>query len=358
MALRLLALSLATAALLASAAARADPVDDLIDAEMKARLIPGLALAVVRQGKLVKARGYGMADLEARTAATEDTPFQLASVTKQFVAAGIMLLVQDGKLSTGDPISKHLPATPLAWKDITIRHLLTHTSGIADYLGASLTRSWRAEKDPRLHDLVRGMPSAFAPGEKHQYSNTGYVLLGQIVEAVSGKPYDRFLAERIFTPLGMRSTRRRVVGDRHLAVGYLLPGTKDQRLRRAPLLPPALWDNGDGGLVSTARDMALWDQALAAGKLLAPSFLSEMYTRAKTNDGADHDYGYGMVVNVVGKHRVIGHGGRRPGVTANFTRWVDDGVSVVVLCNVVVADPNGLYPVARGVARLFAPEVP
>jgi CubicO group peptidase (beta-lactamase class C family) len=156
----------------------------------------------------------------------------------------------------------------------------------------------------------------------------------------------------------MRSTRRRVPGDPHLAVGYELPGPRQRRWRRVPLLPPALWDNGDGGLVSTARDLATWDQALAAGRLLSPLVIREMYARTRTSDGQLHDHGYGMVVNQVGRHRVIGHGGRRPGASASFTRWLDDGVTVVVLCNVKVADPNGLSLVARGVARLYAAGVP
>ena len=354
--LQLAGAAIAAQALSDVAAAQADRVDGLISKQMTNRRVPGLAIAVIQNDKMVKAQGYGYADLQHQKPATSQTVFQLASVTKQFVASGVMLLVQDGKISTGAPIADYLNNLPRAWNRITVRHLLTHTSGIEDYLSSTAAAGTDLRRDPELRTLVRTMRLQFQPGEKWQYSNSNYLLLGHLIERISGKPYDRFLIERVFRPIGMGATRRRVVGDSAMAVGYMLQ--KDGRApKEAPFLPPALWDNADGGLVSTVEDMAKWDHALFAGTVVSKSSIEEMYTRTKLNDGMMQDYGYGMILNVLGKHRIVGHGGSRPGVATNFTRWLDDGISVVVLCNAQLG-ANDPYEIARSIAKLYVAQVP
>jgi len=336
--------------------ARGDSIDDLIEQEIMARHIPGLAVAVVQNGKMVKTQGYGYADLNSKKSATSQTVFQLASVTKQFVATGIMSLVEDGKLSTDAPITRFLDNLPTSWNGITIRQLLTHTSGIQDYLGSPAAAKTDLQLDPQLTKLVRSMGLQFQPGDKWEYSNSNYLLLGHVIERVSGKSYDRFLVDRFFRPFGMASTRRRVVGDPAMAVGYVL-AADGSTPKEAMFLPPALWDNGDGGLVSTAEDMAKWDIALTSGRVVSKPSIDEMYTRVVLNGGKVQDYGYAMVVHVVGSHRIIGHGGSRPGVAANYTRWLDDGTSIVVLANVKVGG-NDPYQIARRIAGLYAAAIP
>ena len=283
---------------------------------------------------------------------TSETVFQLASVTKQFVAAGVMILVQDGRVATDTPIATYLDNLPAAWSGVTVRHLLTHTSGIENYLASPAAATADLRLDPKLEALVRTMRVQFNPGDKYQYSNSNYLLLGHLIERVSRMPYDRFLVERIFRPLGMTATRRRVVGDPAMAVGYLLQSDGSPP-KEAPFLAPALWDNADGGLVTTVDDMAKWDQALVAGTIVTKRSIDEMYARTKLNNGKVQDYGYGMVVNIVGRHRIVGHGGSRPGVATNFTRWLDDSISVVVLCNARLGGNDG-FEIGRGIAKLYA----
>ena len=332
------------------------PLDELIAMQMKDHLIPGLAVAVLQNGKVVKAQGYGYADIKRKKLATTKTVFQIASVTKQFVASGVMILVEGSKLSTDAPITEYLHNVPTAWNGVTVHHLLTHTSGIQDYQDSSAAAKTDLSRDPQLRGLVRTMALQFRPGEKWEYSNSNYVLLGEIIGQVSGKSWDRFLVDRLFHDLGMAATHRRVIDDPAMAIGYMVR-TNGGSPREAPSLPSALWDNGDGGLVSTAEDMAKWDMALSAGIVVTQRSIDEMYRRTKLNSGKEVDYGYGMVVNVVGKHRIIGHGGGRPGVAANFTRWLDDGISVAVLAN-AKTDPNQAYQIARSIAKLYVPDIP
>src|SRR5438477_6351227 len=196
--------------LVAAPPARADAIDDYIKVEMERRHIPGLALAVARNGKIVKVRGYGIANLEHDVPVTPDTVFELASVTKQFTATAIMLLVEEGKVQLDDPVAWHLPRAPQTWKAITVRHLLTHTSGLPG-LGSGLKALWGSGPRMRygtaeMFDAATKDELSFPAGERHQYSDVGYILLGMIIEAASGQRYRDFLAERFFRPLGMSAT--------------------------------------------------------------------------------------------------------------------------------------------------------
>ncbi len=192
-------------------------IDDYVLGVIQKRHIPGVSVAIVKNGKLLQAKGYGLANVELSVPATEKTVYQLASVTKQFTATAIMMLVEQGKLGLGDKISKHLPDLPAAWKEVTIRHLLNHTSGIKSY--TSVKDFFKTARKDYTHreilDLVAKDPLEFAPGEKWRYCNTGYFLLGMIIEKVSGKTYGEFLDERIFKPLGMTQTR---VNDLHAII--------------------------------------------------------------------------------------------------------------------------------------------
>ncbi len=193
----------------ARADSSSDAVDAYIEGRMQKRHIPGVSIAIVQDGKVVRLKGYGFANVELSVPATENSVYQLASVTKMFTATAVMMLVEDGKLGLDDKITDRLSDLPPAWKVVTVGQLLSHTSGIKSYTSVrDFHKSARKDYSQReILDLVAKEPLEFAPGEKWSYSNTGYFLLGMLIEKVSGKPYGEFLSERIFKPLGMTQTR-------------------------------------------------------------------------------------------------------------------------------------------------------
>ncbi|WP_374580460.1 serine hydrolase domain-containing protein [Pseudoduganella sp.] len=321
-----------------AAPAYADKLDDAILAEMKRSHIPGVSIAVVKDGKIIREQGYGYADLEHKVKVTPDTIFQSGSIGKTFTAALVMLLAQDGKLSLDDPLSKHLANTPKAWEGITIRHLLTHTSGLGDpYAKLDLTRNY---SDEELIALEADIPLLFAPGEKWSYSNMGYHLLGFICNKAGGKFYGDQLRERIFAPLGMGT---RIISEAdiipHRARGY---ERKGGQLVNQSWVAPRLNTTADGSLYLTARDLAKWDLALYGDRVLPASVRAASWTPAKLNDGSATEYGYGWQLFQRNGHRTIGHGGAWQGFRSQLYRFVDDRLSVVVLANSATARPGKL----------------
>lgn len=325
---------------------QADSIDNYIERQLKQQNVPGLSLAVVRAGKVQKAKGYGLADVELNAPATENTVYQWASVSKQFTATAIMLLAQDGKLKISDPISKHYPDAPSAWKNVTIRHLLTHTSGIKSYTSLpNFFRTIRKDYDPdELIGLVKDLPLEFEPGEKWDYCNTGYYLLGLIIEKVSGKSYAEFLKERIFAPLKMNTARLNhqfeLISNR--ATGY---DNRSNSLWRSEFVSPTQ-PYAAGALVGTVLDMAKWDAALYGTALLPTGTLEEMWTPVKLADGKTAPYGYGWQTGDIRGHRFVGHGGGIHGFSTYILRLPDDQLTVIVLMNAGGAPEL----VARGVA--------
>lgn len=329
-----------------------DQIDKIAQAEQKRLGIPGFSLVVLKNEKVLKIAGYGFANTEVKAPATPETVYQLASVTKQFTATAVLMLLDEGKLGLEDPLSKHLPELPTAWNPITVRQLLTHTSGIKSYTSVE-----GFEKQVR-HDfthkellaLVADAPLEFTPGSKWDYSNTGYYLLGLLIEKVSGKSYAAFLAERIFRPLGMRSTR---VNDLSVvipgrATGYTKSGSE---LRNGEYVSPTQ-PYAAGALVSCVRDMALWYGAIGAGKLLKKATWQQAWTAAKLADGKATEYGFGWGVGELNGHRVLDHGGGIPGFSTHTLHFPQDRVSVVVLTNLEGADAGGI---ARKVAASIVP---
>ncbi len=359
---------LSLALLLTATSAHADRVDTYIRSEMSKRRIPGLSLAVVEGGRLRKARGYGLADIELRVPATPDTVYQIGSMTKQFTAAGIMLLLQAGKTSLGDTIHKYLPDLPVAWRGVTLRHLLTHTSGIKDFADLADTGGERGRDYTKAQviALVSGAPLEFQPGEKWSYSNTGYFLLGMIIERVSGRPYGDFLRERIFHPLGMAATRlndlNEIVPNR--AAGYVL--RNGGLYNGQPVSPTHTY--AAGGLLSSVVDLAKWDAALYTERLLRRSSLEQMKTSAVLSNGQlarnnifNNYYGFGWFLGEIGGHAYSDHGGVIPsGFTSDIIRFPDDRLTIAVLTNTAVDDflaPDAPRPwdIAKGTAALYVP---
>jgi CubicO group peptidase (beta-lactamase class C family) len=314
---------------------RADSLDDAVLKEMKLRHVPGLSVLVLKDGKVIKEKGYGMANLEHGVAVTPQTVFQSGSIGKTFTAALILLLEQDGKLSLDDPISRHLPDTPAAWEKITIRHLLTHTSGLDDpYQVIDFRKDY---SDEELTALEAKLPLRFAPGDKWAYSNTGYHLLGFIANRAGAKFYGEQLRERIFAPLGMGT---RVISEAdvipHRAAGYEWKGGA---YKNQSWVAPRLNTTADGSLYLTARDLARWDQALYGDTILDARLRAASFTAAKLNDGTSAPYGYGWFVDTIKGRRHISHGGAWQGFRAQLCRYVEDKLTVVVLANSDSARP-------------------
>jgi CubicO group peptidase (beta-lactamase class C family) len=326
---------------------QADRIDSYIEAQLKKQEIPGLALAVVREGKVVKAKGYGLADVELNVPVTEGSVFQWASVTKQFTATAIMLLAQDGKLQLTDPISRYYSKAPPAWSNVTVRHLLTHTSGIKGYTELpNFFGTLRKDYEPdELIGLVTDRPLDFTPGERWAYSNTGYYLLGLIIEKVSGQSYAEFLAGRIFRPCGMETARVNhqfeLIPNR--ATGY---DNRSNRLWRSEFVSPTQ-PYSAGALVGTVLDLAKWDAALYSDKLLPMSVLEEMWTPVKFNNGRSGSYGYGWQTGETRGHPWVGHGGGIHGFTSFILRLRDDKLTVIVLAN-SSANPQGIATSVAG----------
>lgn len=326
-------------------------IDQFIADEMARQKIPGLSLAVVRDGRIVHVKGYGLASVEHGVPVKTETIFQSGSVGKQFTAAAIMLLVEDGKLGLDDPITKYFNPAPDHWKGITIRHLLTHTAGTTDYPDGFDFRIDYSEED--LLKVAAGVPLAFQPGERWSYSNLGYVMLGILIGKATGKFYGDFLQERIFRPLGM--TTARIINEADIipnrSAGYRL--VKGE-LKHHQWVAPRLNTTADGSLYLTALDLAKWDAALYGEKLLKKSSLDRIWTPVRLNNGRSYPYGFGWELKQVGGRRLIEHGGSWQGFKSFIARYVDDRLTVIVLANLAQADPDRI---AHGVAALYDPQL-
>lgn len=327
-------------------------VDEYVKQQMEARHIPGVSIAVVQDGKVVLARGYGMANVELAAPATEETVYELASVTKQFTATAIMMLIEAGKLSLDSRVTEVLDNLPAAWNQVTVRHLLNHTSGIKSYTGIPdfFKTARRDYTKTDLIKLVTDLPMDFAPGEKYAYNNTGFFLLGMIIEKISGKDYDTFLRERIFQPLGMTASRHNNMRDiiRGRAQGY---AWENGALRNCEYLSPTQPFSA-GALVSSVLDLAKWDAALYTDKLLKQASLAQMWTPTKLNDGKTENYGFGWATDVYRTRKRIAHGGGIQGFSTYIARFIDDKVTVIVLTN---REGGGADALAMGVAEFFIP---
>ncbi len=324
-------------------------VDSLVEAEMARQNLVGLSLAVIHRGHIVLERGYGFANLEHRVPATPATVYQSGSVGKQFTAAAIMLLVQDGRLGLDDPVTRFLPAAPAAWRAVTIRHLLTHTSGAGDYPDDFDFR--RDMTEAEMVAMALAQPFGFPPGADWRYSNLGYVQLGAIVRAASGQFYGDFLAERIFRPLGM--TTARVISEADIvanrAAGYT---REDGVLQNQAWVAPSLNTTADGALYLTVRDMARWDSALYETRPFTRQSMAAIRTPATLTGGATYPYGFGWRVGEAGGHAIMAHGGSWQGFKSYIVRYPDDGLTVVAFANLAEAR---LMPIAQGVAALWDP---
>lgn len=319
-------------------------IDALLLAEMKSNQIPGLAVAVVRRGVVVKQVLLGVADVEARVPVTASTPFQLASTTKSFVAVGVLLLVRDQRLTLEDHIGDLVPGLPPGWREVTVRQLLSHTSGLPDIVRTPGQLDLIAGSWEEALPLVAGAPHQFAPGEKWAYTQTNYVLLARMIERLSGKPLEVFMAERLFRPMGMNETFFATPGSAKpsCATNYSRGPGSAVTVRR---LDFPSFVHAAGGLCSSLSDLVRWNAALDAGRVLPDRLTRELWTSTRLKDGSpvridgkNTGYGLGWVVDDSPGHKAVGHSG---GNSTAYRRYLDDGVTIIVLHNGVF-DPDGM----------------
>ena len=331
----------------------ADPIDNYLQCEMKKLKIPGLSIAIVKNGQIVKTKGYGFSNIELQSPASPETVYQSGSIGKQFTAMLVMMLVEKGILRLDDHINQYLKVKSTFWKDITIRHLLTHTSGLSRY--------W-LETDVRLDysndELLKRLsyyPLNFKPGEKWEYCNTGYDILGIIIQNVTGIFYGDLLQKNIFKPLNMNTAfvnnDINIIPNR--AAGYNLDA--HGIIKNKFFTSPTFSSQADGALSFSVLDLAKWDEALYTTKLLQQNNMKLLWSPVGLNDGSIKNYGFGWDLGTNNGHHVIEHGGELDGFTAFISRYVDDQLTVIIMTN--LSGNAELRAITHRVASIYDNEI-
>ncbi len=320
-----------------------------VRSEMERQHIPGVALLVSQSGKIVQAKGFGLANVELQVPVKPETIFQSGSVGKQFTATAVMMLVEEGKVGLDDPLTKYFPDGPASWNEVTVRELLSHTAGFGDYPEKfDFRKDWTEDE---LLKMVEGIPLAYPPGTKWDYSNLGFLTLGILIHRVTGDFYGDFLQQRIFQPLGMQTTH--IISEADIvpnrAAGYRL--VKGE-LKNQEWVAPMVNTTADGSLYFSILDLAKWDAALYTEKLLKRSSLDQMWTPAKLKNGQPNTegYGFGWFIEERHGHRVISHDGAWQGFKTSIARYENDRLTVVVLANLAEAKPE---VIAEHVAQMY-----
>ncbi|MFP2928977.1 serine hydrolase domain-containing protein [Pyxidicoccus sp. 3LG] len=344
-----LMLGFATASSASAQGSVSKRIDAFVRTELERQQVPGVGIGIVKNGKVLLAKGYGLANVEHQVPVKPETLFQAGSVGKQFTTMAVMLQVEAGKLTLADPLTKFFPGAPASWSNLTVRHLLNHTSGLPDLEGALDYR-----KDYTDEDLARfayALQPEFAPGSRWNYSNTGYVLLGIIVNRVAGKHYGEVLRDQVFKPAGM--TTARIISEEDIipnrAAGYR---QVNGQLKNQEWVSPSLNTTGDGSLYVSVRDMIAWDAAVQARAIVTPESWKEILTPAPLTSGATYPYGFGWQLLERAGKPLHQHGGAWQGFRSYFGRYLGEGLSLVVLTNSAAAGP-GLF--ANGIAAIINP---
>jgi CubicO group peptidase (beta-lactamase class C family) len=308
-------------------------IDSLAGATLASGTVASLAIGVKHGDDLLVAKGYGMADLENAVPAKAETVYRIGSITKQFTAAAIMQLVEEGKIGLDDPMTRFLPDFPTQGHEVTIRHLLTHTSGIKSYTGLD---AWSPKitldlSDQELVDLFKNEPFDFAPGEQFLYNNSGYYLLGMIIAEASGEGYRDYLNDHLFEPLGLSGSyycdERPIIPWR--AEGYdAVEGELANDEYLSMNQPGAA-----GALCSTVPDLLTWTEALTSGQVVSPESYAQMTTPFTLNDGSKTGYGFGLGVGNLEGNPMVSHGGGINGFVTSLARFPEADLDVVVLSN-------------------------
>ena len=304
---------------------------------------------MVKDGKIIRSEGFGLANVELQVPVKPETIFQSGSVGKQFTATAVMMLVEEGKIGLDDPLTKYFTDAPPAWKEVTVRELLSHTGGFGDYpKDFDFRKDWTEEE---LLKLVEGIPLAYSPGTKWEYSNLGFLTLGILIHRVSGEFYGDFLQQRVFHPLEMSSTR--IISEADIipnrAAGYRLV---KEELKNQEWVSPVMNTTADGSLYFNIVDLAKWDAGLYTDRLLKRSSLDLMWTPVKLKSGESNKagYGFGWFINDRQGHRCIHHDGSWQGFETAIDRYVDDHLTVVALTNLAGAEPG---KITQHVAEMY-----
>lgn len=351
------ALAFAVHPALAQSLPSLDKVDGVVRAEMARQHIPGLAVAVVKDGSPVLVKGYGLANVEHDVPVTPETMFESGSLGKQFTAAAVMLQVEAGRLSLDEPINTFFRGAPVGWRTITLRHLLTHTSGIPDYTVGTFDYRRDYDEDALVREAME-LKLEFPAGTRRNYSNTGYVLLGVIVHKVSGQFYGDVLNARVFTPLGM--TTARVISEaaivKHRAAGYKL---REGVLENQDWVSPTLNTTADGSLYLSLRDYLAWDAGVRGRKVLSAESWAQVLQPVRLASGKAYPYGFGWGISERGGKPLHSHGGSWQGFQTQYSRFIGDDLSIVVLANLAQADPGHIADLIAGTLNptLAVPEL-
>ena len=327
-------------------------IDRFVFAEMSRQKIPGMALAVVKNGQVVLAKGYGFANIEHQVPVTTHSIFQSGSIGKQFTAAAIMLLEEHGKLHLDDKIARYLPRTKASWGSITLRHLLTHTSGIPEYEDEVDNR--RDYSEHQLTELVGLLSRRSPPGHKFEYSNSGYLLLGVIIRTITGKFHADYIRENIFEPIGMNTARILTDADivPNRVAGYLV--NKGQIINQE-WVSPTFNQTADGCFYLSLNDFLAWERAVRARALLKPEGWSQIFTPFFLKSGEKHPYGFGWEITETDGQTVHGHDGSFRGFEAILTRYIEEELTIIALANLAEAD---LTHITEHIAKLIRQEWP
>jgi CubicO group peptidase (beta-lactamase class C family) len=333
-------------------------IDRYVDAEMRREHVPGIAVGIYSRGQILLAKGYGLANIELNVPVKAETIFQSGSVGKQFTSAAIMMLVEEGKVGLDDSIVKYFPNAPQSWQAIRVKNLLSHTSGLSEYesnerVGPEGPFYIRLDfTEDELVNKIKALPIEFKPGDKWDYRNTNYVLLGVIIHKVTGSFYSDYLQQRIFKPLGMSSTRLISEADiiPNRSSGY---EHKGDRIQNQSWVSPTFNSTADGALYFNVLDLAKWDAALYGTQILKQSSLDRSWTVFSLNDGKPNsaNYGFAWEITNVNGHKQIDHGGAWQGFRCHILRYPDDSISVAVLGNSDSTDPGQFAHVIAGIVN-------
>jgi len=347
------------AALSAEAPTLEAQVDQFVRTEMQQQKIPGAAIGIFQRGAALLSKGYGYANLEHRVPVTSATVFQSASIGKQFTAVAVMLQVEDGKLSLDDSIRKYFPDAPQSWQAITIRQLLNHTSGIADYFEAMGTNGieefdLRRDYDPdELRRIFYQLPLDFEAGSDWHYSNTGYALLGFLVRKLSGRFYGDELQQRVFKPLGMQTAQ--VISEADIvpnrAAGYRLI---DGEIKNQEWYAPMVNTTADGALYLSLRDYLAWDRGLRTRAILSSESWDEIYQPARLSGDREYPYGFGWWIGQSQGLPWYHHSGSSQGFHLYISRYLRGDLTIVVLTNLYDDEPRRFVD---GIAEIIDPQI-
>jgi D-alanyl-D-alanine carboxypeptidase len=308
-------------------------LDERLETYMESNNIPGALVAIVSRGEVIHLETYGMANVELSVPVTDDTVFEIGSISKQFVSAAVMLLVEENKLELDDAIENYIADIPSEWLGVTVRQLMNHTSGIPDYEEIASYDIYGERVTPEeIIQIAHSRPMDFAPGTGWYYSNTGYFLLSMIVERVEGQPLGRVLKSRIFDPVGMTQTR---LADpeaiiEHRAAGYWVNKSGELINRRPTETSSTL---GAGGILSSVYDLMKWDEVLFGEELLSADSKAQMWERTRLPNGDLTRYGFGWFLNPYNGLQRQYHSGQVAGFVAQFARFTEDEISVIMFVN-------------------------